>query len=159
MNREEVIAIACMHCVDAAAMLAAVHLGIEADDYDVAHALAESVVCGWGDLASTGRADARGIVVQPKGETVAYQVRWTEVAAVIGPALRSPGVAEQLDEVYRRYVDAAASTRVTDRLAARVASAELAQVRGNVLDLAAQRLPVQQSLFPDRRARSRTPAR
>lgn len=159
MTREEAISIACAQCVDAASMLAAIHLGIDADDEAVARALAASVVCGWGDHVSSGTADARGIVVQPKGESVAYRVRWTEAAAVIGPALRAPGVAERLDEVYRRYVDAATGTRVADRLSARVASAELAQVRRNVLDLAAQRLPVQQSLFPDPPARGRSLAR
>lgn len=159
MTREEAIAIACTQCVDAASMLAAVHLGIAADEDAVAQALAASVVCGWRDHVSTGTADARGIVVQPNGETVAYRVRWTEVAAVIGPALRAPGVAERLDDVYRRYVEAATGTRVADRLATRVASAELAQVRRSVLDLAAQRLPVQQSLFLDPPARGRTLAR
>ena len=159
MTRDEAVAIACGQCVDAASMLAAVHLGLEADDHAVARALAATVVCGWADHVSRGSADARGIVVEAKGETVAYRVRWTEVAEVIGPALRVPGIAERLDEVYRRYVEAASGTRVADRLAARVVSAELAQVRRNVLDLAAQRLPVQQSLFPEPPARGRSLAR
>ena len=159
MTRDEAVAVACEHCVDAASMLAAVSLGLDADDDAMAKALAASDVCGWSDLGSSGTADGRGIVVQPRGESVAYRVRWTEVAAWVGPALRAPGVAERLDEVYDRYVQAATGTRVADRLAARVASAELAQARRRVLDLAAHRLPVQQSLFPDPPARGRSLAR
>lgn len=159
MTRDEAVAIACEHCVDAASMLAAISLGIEAEDDAMAKAFAASVVCGWSDLGSSGTADARGIVVQPTGETVAYRVRWTEVAAFVGPALRSPGIAERLDEVYERYVEAAAGTTVAQRLAARVASAEFAQARRRVLDLAVHRLPVQQSLFPEPPARGRSLAR
>jgi hypothetical protein len=159
MNREEAIAAACEHCVDAASMLAGVSLGVDADTDAMAHALAASVVCGWSDLASSGTADARGIVVQPKGESIAYRVRWSEVAAWVGPALRAPGIAERLDEVYERYVEAATGTSVSHRLAARVASAELAQARRQVLDLAAHRMPVQQSLFADPPVRGRSLAR
>ena len=159
MTRDEAIATACEHCVDAASMLAAVRLGLNADDDATAHALASSVVCGWSDINSSGTADARGVVVQPKGESVAYRVRWSEVAAWIGPALRAPGVAERLDTVYERYAEAATGTSVSQRLAARVASAELAQTRRHVLELAAHRMPVQQSLFPEPPARGRSLAR
>lgn len=148
MTRDEAIAVACEHCVDAASMLTAASLGLDADHHAIASALAATVVCGWSDLDSTGTADARGVVVQPKGETVAYRVRWTEVASWIAPALRAPDVAERLAAVFERYVDAATGTSVSQRLAARVASAELAQARRHVLDLAAERMPVQQSLFP-----------
>lgn len=148
MTREEAIALACEHCVDAASMLTAASLGLDVDHHAIASALSATVVCGWSDLDSSGTADARGIVVKPKGEKVAFRVRWAEAASWIAPALRAPGVSERLAEVFERYVDAATGTSVSQRLAARVASAELAQVRRHVLDLAAERMPVQQSLFP-----------
>jgi len=159
MTPEQAVAIACDRCVTAASLLAAAQLPLDADDRAVGRVFAAGVVCGWADETSVGSADATGINVRERREATAIRVRWSQIAEVVLPGLRAPGVAERLAEVYARYVGAATSTRVADRLAARVASAELAQVRRMVLDVAAERLPVQQSLFPDPPTRGRSLAR
>ena len=156
MTPEEAIAVACDRCVTAASLLAAAQLPVDADDREIGRALAAGVVCGWADETSAGSADATGINVRERGETTAVRVRWTQVAASIRPGLREPGVAERLAEVYERYVTAATATSVAARLAARAASAELAQLRRHVLSRARDGVPFQQSLFPPPPTRGRS---
>lgn len=159
MTPEEAVAIACARCVTAASLLAAAQLPVDADERAVGRVLAAGVVCGWADETSVGSADATGITVRERLDGTATRLRWTQLAVAIRPGLRAPGVAERLAEVYERYVSEATGTRVADRLAARVASAELAQLRRMVLDVAAERVPVQQSLFPEPPTRGRSLAR
>jgi hypothetical protein len=156
MTPEEAVAIACDRCVTAASLLAAARLPGDADDRAVGRELAASVVCGWADETSLGSADATGINVRERGETTAVRVRWTDVAASIRPGLREPGVAERLAEVYERYVTAATGTSVADRLGAKAASAELAQLRRSVLARGREGVPFQQSLFPAPPTRGRS---
>ena len=155
MTRDEAVAIACERCVTVATMLAAARLPIDADDQEVGRVLAAGVVCGWADDASVGSADARGITVRERGGVAAIPVRWSQVAALVRPALRQPGVADRLTELYGRYVAAATDTSVASRLGARAASGELASMRCELLELAHARAPVQQALFalPPMRAR------
>jgi hypothetical protein len=156
MTPEEAVAVACERCVTAASMLAASRLSVDADDRTVGRVLADGVVCGWADHTSVGSADAKGITVRQRGELAGIPVRWTQVAAALRPGLREPGVAARLDEVYERYVAAATDTSVAGRLAARVASTELAQLRRRVLDGCRAGAPVQQSLFPTPPSRGRS---
>lgn len=156
MTPDEAVAVACDRCVTAASMLAASRLPVDADDRALGRVLADGVVCGWADHTSVGAADARGIAVRERGDTVALRVRWTEVAAALRTGLGEPGVAERLAEVYERYVAAATDTSVAGRLAARVASTELAQLRRRVLDACHAGTPVQQSLFPTPPSRGRS---
>ena len=150
------MAIACDRCVTAASLLAAARLPIDADDRTIGLALAGGVVCGWADETSVGSADATGISVRERGETTAIRVRWSDVAASIRPGLREAGVAERLAEAYERYVTAATGTSVGDRLAAKAASAELAQLRRAVLARSREGVPFQQSLFPTPPTRGRS---
>lgn len=156
MTPEEAVAIACDRCVTAASLLAAVQLTVDADDRTVGSALAAGVVCGWADETSVGSADATGINVRERGDTTAVRVRWTQVASAIRPGLREPGIAERLAEVYERYVTAATATSVAARLEARAASAELAQLRRQVLERSRDGVPFQQSLFPPPPTRGRS---
>ena len=155
MTPEEAVVVACERCVTAASLLAAARLSVEADDRTVGRTLAAGVVCGWADHASIGSADGAGITVRERGSAVAVRVRWSDVAAAVRPGLREPAIAEQLAGAYERYVEAAADTSVASRLAARAASAELAQVRRRVLDRCRGAVPVQQSLFPPPPSRGR----
>ena len=155
MTPEEAVVVACERCVTAASLLAAARLGVDADDRSVGRALAAGVVCGWADHSSMGSADAAGITVRERGSAVSVRVRWSDVAAALRPALREQGVAERLASAYARYVEAATDTSVASRLAARAASAELAQVRRRVLDRCRGAVPVQQSLFPPPPSRGR----
>lgn len=159
MTPEEAIAVACDRCVTAASMLAVARLSVDADCRTVGRTLAAGVVCGWADYTSTGTADARGITVRERGASTGVRVRWEQVAAALLPGLRQPGVAERLAEVYERYVAAANDTTVSSRLSARVASAELAQLRRTVLERCRSDAPVQQSLFPPPPSRDRSLAR
>lgn len=156
MTPEEAVAIACHRCVTAASLLAAAQLPDDADDRAIGRALAAGVVCGWADETSVGSADATGINVRERGEIPAVRVRWTQVAAAIRPGLCEPGIAERLAEVYERYVIAATATSIAARLAARAASAELAQLRRHVLSRARDGVPFQQSLFPTPPTRGRS---
>jgi hypothetical protein len=156
MTPEEAVVIACYRCVTAASLLAATQLPVDADDRAIGRALAASVVCGWADETSVGSADAAGINVRERGETTAVRVRWTEVAASIRPGLREPGVAERLAEVYERYAAAATVTSVGARLEAKAASAELAQLRRQILARGREGVPFQQSLFPAPPTRGRS---
>lgn len=155
MTPEEAVVVACERCVTAASLLAAARLGVDVDDRTVGRTLAVGVVCGWADHASIGTADAAGITVRERGSAVAVRVRWSDVAAALRPGLRDPAIAEQLAGAYERYVVAATDTSVASRLAARAASAELAQVRRRVLDRCRGAVPVQQSLFPPPPSRGR----
>lgn len=156
MTPDEAVAIACDRCVTVASLLAVTRLPVDADDRAVGRALAAGVVCGWADETSVGSADATGINVRERGETAAVRVRWSEVAASIRPGLREPGVAERLAEVYERYTAAATATSVAARLEAKVASAELAQLRRHVLAHGRAGVPFQQSLFPPPPTRGRS---
>jgi hypothetical protein len=156
MTPEEAVVIACDRCVTAASLLAATRLPVDADAGAIGRALAAGVVCGWADETSVGSADAAGINVRERGETTSTRVRWTEVAASIRPGLREPGVAERLAEVYERYAVSVAGTSVAARLEAKAASAELAQLRRQVLARGRQGVPFQQSLFPAPPTRGRS---
>src|SRR4051794_18585778 len=103
MTTEEAVAVACERCVTAATMLAVARLPTDADDQEISRVLASGVVCGWADRASVGSADARGITVRERAGGVAVAVKWSQVAAVLRPALREPAVASRLAEVYERY--------------------------------------------------------
>jgi len=155
MTPEEAVVVACERCVTATSLLAAARLSVDADDRTLGRTLAAGVVCGWADHASMGSADAAGVTVRERESAVAVRVRWSDVAAALRPGLREPGVAEQLADAYERYVEAATGTSVANRLAARAASAELAQVRRRVLDRCRGAVPVQQSLFPPPPSRGR----
>lgn len=148
MTPEEAIAVACDRCVTAASLLAVARLPGDADCRTVGRTLAAGVVCGWADHTSSGTADARGITVRERGASTGIQVRWEQVAAALVPGLRQPGFGDRLAEVYGRYVVAANDSTVSGRLSARVASAELAQLRRMVLERCRSEAPVQQSLFP-----------
>jgi hypothetical protein len=156
MTPEEAVAVACDRCVTAASMLAVTRLPVDADDRTIGRVLAAGVVCGWADHTSVGSADARGITVRQRSESVALRVTWTEVAAALRPGLREPGVAKRLSDAYSRYVATATDTRVSARLAARVASAELAQLRRQILERCQTGVAVQQSLFPAAPSRGRS---
>ena len=156
MSPEEAVAVACDRCVTAASLLAAAQLPVDADDRTIGHALAAGVVCGWADETSVGSADATGINVRERGESAATRVRWTRLAGVIRPGLREPGVVERLAEVYERYVTAATATSIAARLEAKAASAELAQLRREVLARGRDGVPFQQSLFPPPPTRGRS---
>lgn len=155
MTPDEAVVVACERCVTAASLLAAARLGVDADDRTLGRTLAAGVVCGWADHASVGSADAAGITVRERGSAVPVRVRWSDIAAALRPGLREPGIAEQLADAYDRYVKTATNTSVASRLAARAASAELAQVRRRVLDRCHSAVPVQQSLFPPPPSRGR----
>lgn len=156
MSPEEAVAIACDRCVTAASLLAAARLPAGADDRSIGGSLAAGVVSGWADATSVGSADATGIVVRDRGEGTSVRVRWTQVAAAIRPGLYEPGVAERLTDVYERYVAAATSTSVAARLEARAASAELAQLRRDVIARGRDAAPFQLSLFPPPPTRGRS---
>lgn len=156
MSPEEAVALACTRCVTAASLLGAARLAAGADDRTLGRALAAGVVCGWADETSVGTADATGISVRERGEAVATRVQWAQVAAAIRPGLREPGIAERLSEVYGRYVAAATNTSVAARLEAKAATAELAQLRREVLERGREGVPFQQSLFPAPSTRGRS---
>lgn len=156
MTPEEAVAIACDRCVTAASMLAAVRLPVDADDRALGRALAAGVVCGWADHSSVGTADARGIAVRVRGETVAVRVSWSDVAAALRPGLRDPGIAQRLADAYGRYVASATANDVSSRLTARAASAELAGLRRQVLERGRTGVAVQMSLFPPPPSRGRS---
>jgi len=156
MTPEEAVAVACDRCVTAASLLAASRLPATADDAAIGRALASGVVCGWADHATVGSADAAGITVRQRGDATAVRVRWRQVAAAVRPGLRAPGTAQSLAATYDRYVTAATDPSVAGRLAARAASAELAQIRRLIIDRALTGVPVQQSLFPPPPSRGRS---
>lgn len=148
MSPEDAVAIACDRCVTAASLLAAACLPASADDRSIGGSLAAGVVSGWADATSVGSADAAGIIVRDRSEGTSVRVRWTQIAAAIRPGLHEPGVAERLTDVYERYVAAATATSVAARLEARAASAELAQLRRDVIARGRDSTPLQLSLFP-----------
>jgi hypothetical protein len=156
MTLEEAIAAASDRCVTAASLLAAARLAVDADDRAIGRALASGVVCGWADHRLTGSADATGITVRERDAATAVRVLWSQVAAAIRPGLREPGTAQRLATTYGRYVEAAIDTSVAGRLAARAASAGLAQLRRHILNRALTGTPVQQSLFPPPPSRGRS---
>lgn len=148
MTPDEAVLIACDRCVTASSLLAAAQLAVDADDRAIGSVLAAGVVSGWADHVSSGCADAGGITVRDRTGAAPIRVRWAQVAAALRPGLHEPGAAEHLAETYARYVAAATDSSVSARLAARVASAELAQARRLILDRCRDGVPVQQSLFP-----------
>lgn len=156
MNPDEALAIACDRCVTAAALLAVARLPADANDHDIGRVLAAGVVCGWTDETSVGSADAKGVSVRERGGTTPLHLRWSQLAALVRPGLREPDLVCQLADAYGRYVRAATSTSVAARLEARVATAELAQIRRLVLERGRQGAPVQQSLFPPPPSRGRS---
>jgi hypothetical protein len=147
ISRDEAISIASDRCVTASALLAAVGLPVDADDRQIGRVLAAGVVSGWSDPVSIGTADARGIVVRSRTEPVPIRVSWTEVAANVRTGLQAEGFAGRLRSAYERYVRAATSPSVAARLEARVASAELAALRREVIDRATAGGSQQLSLF------------
>jgi hypothetical protein len=155
MKPEEALLVALERCVNASALLAAARLPADADDKAVGRTLAAGVVCGWADHTSAGAADANGITVRDRGSSLTVRVRWSAVAAVLRPALREPGVAERLADIYGRYAQAACDATVAGRLSARATAAELAQARRQVIDHCRAAVPVQQSLFPPTSTRGR----
>ena len=156
MTPDDALQIACDRCVTAGSLLAAGRLPVHADDQTIGRTLAAGVVSGWADSASSGSADATGITVRERGGAVAQRVRWVDVATAIRPGLREPGITARLEAAYERYVAAATATSVTSRLTARVAAAELAQVRRHILDRCREEVPIQQCLFPAPSARGRS---
>lgn len=155
MSPDDAVLIAVERCVTASALLAASRLRAEADDTTVGRTLAASVVSGWADHTSTGTADATGITVRERGSAGGVSVRWSAVAAVLRPALRDPGLADRLADVYGRYARAAGATTVSGRLAAHATAAELAQIRRQVIDRCRDAAPIQLSLFPPPPTRGR----
>lgn len=148
MTPDEAVLIACDRCVTASSLLAASRLPVDADDRAIGRTLAAGVVSGWADHISSGSADATGITVRDRSGAAPLRVRWTQVAAALRPGLHEPGAAEHLAAAYARYVETAPDTSVASRLTARVAAAELAQARRQILDRCRDGVPVQQSLFP-----------
>lgn len=151
MTSNDALEAACRHCVTSSALLAAARLlsrSPAASDREVAAVLAGSAVAGWADRDTSGRADPSGIsvVARSAGREVGT-VRWSDVAAVIRRGL-TPQRVDRLARLYGQYVDAtlqAADSRT--RLAARVASAELAQHRAEILTAALEARSAQQALF------------
>ena len=148
MTPEDAVLIACERCVTANSLLAVSRLSRDADDRMIGRMLASGVVSGWADHLSSGTADAKGIVVRDRSGAPATRISWLQVAAALRPALQDVAALTHLAECYGRYVAAATDTSAASRLSARVATAELAQARRQILDRCRDGVPVQQSLFP-----------